>query len=116
MAVAPLGRHVPRFGLHIGIPTDLLTLAADGINGPTFAQIGEAGAEAVIPLTRPARALQLMDGSRLTDMVRRQHSKVPVAEEFVMRKVMGDMNVNEPVVVDVMAPTLMLKYRAVVPL
>lgn len=40
------------------------------IGGPTVAMIGEAGAEAVIPLSRPRRAMQLMEQSGLADMVR----------------------------------------------
>jgi hypothetical protein len=35
----------------------------------TFAEIGEAGTEAVIPITRPRRADQLMDESGLTARV-----------------------------------------------
>lgn len=44
---------------------------ADGgiVYGPTNALIGEAGAEAVIPLTRPARAAQLLQQSGLDRML-----------------------------------------------
>jgi len=44
---------------------------ADGgiVYGPTSALIGEAGAEAVIPLTRPARAAQLLQQSGLDRML-----------------------------------------------
>lgn len=44
---------------------------ADGgiVYGPTNALIGEAGAEAVIPLTRPARAAQLLQQSGLDKML-----------------------------------------------
>lgn len=44
---------------------------ADGgiVDGPTQAIIGEAGAEAVIPLTRPARALQLLRESGLDTLL-----------------------------------------------
>lgn len=40
------------------------------VSGPTPALIGEAGAEAVIPLTRPVRALQLMEAAGLASLVR----------------------------------------------
>lgn len=40
------------------------------VNSRTPAIIGEAGAEAVIPITRPARALQLMEQSGLASLAR----------------------------------------------
>jgi len=40
------------------------------IGSPTLAMIGEAGSEAVIPLTRPRRAMELMEQSGLADMAR----------------------------------------------
>jgi|SRR5687767_3199159 len=44
---------------------------ADGgiVTGPTNALIGEAGAEAVIPLTNPARAAEVMSQAGLTSMM-----------------------------------------------
>jgi len=44
---------------------------ADGgiVTGPTNALIGEAGAEAVIPLTNPARAAEVMSQAGLTSMI-----------------------------------------------
>lgn len=44
------------------------------VSRPTTALIGEAGAEAVIPMSRPARALQLMEAAGLADLVRGQRS------------------------------------------
>lgn len=41
-------------------------------NGPEVALIGEAGREAVIPLTKPGRALELADQSGLTAMIQRR--------------------------------------------
>jgi hypothetical protein len=38
------------------------------LNRPTFAQVGEAGPEAVIPISRPGRAMQLMEQSGLGAM------------------------------------------------
>lgn len=45
--------------------------SADGriTNGPMVSLIGEAGPEAVIPLTRPRRAMELADQSGLTKMI-----------------------------------------------
>jgi hypothetical protein len=49
-------------------------LANGGIvAGPMLAQIGEAGPEAVIPLTRPARALQLAQKSGLDRLILGNH-------------------------------------------
>lgn len=45
--------------------------AAGGIfTRPTLGVFGEAGAEAIIPLTRPGRAMELMNQSGLTNLVR----------------------------------------------
>ena len=48
------------------------------INRATIAQIGEAGPEAVIPISRPGRAMQLMEQSGLADMVRQSGSAVTI--------------------------------------
>jgi TP901 family phage tail tape measure protein len=40
------------------------------VNRPQVAMIGEAGAEAVIPITRPARALELMEQTGLAELAR----------------------------------------------
>ena len=40
------------------------------VRSPTIAMVGEAGDEAVIPLSRPARALALMEDSGLADLAR----------------------------------------------
>lgn len=45
------------------------------VNSPTFALIGEAGREAVIPLTRPTQALALMQQSGLDNLVRQNDAK-----------------------------------------
>lgn len=59
-------------GPTIGLPDNLwnvLKFANGGIvSGPTFAMIGEAGAEAVVPLTRPARAAAVMREAGLLPM------------------------------------------------
>lgn len=55
----------------VNIPTIPELLANGAIVGsPTLAIIGEAGSEAVIPLTRPRRAMELMEQSGLADMAR----------------------------------------------
>lgn len=62
---------VPRVNISEISEIKLPRLANGAIVGsPMLAQIGEAGAEAVIPLTRPGRALQLMEQSGLADLVR----------------------------------------------
>ncbi len=54
----------------VNIP-EIRPLANGAIVGsPTLALIGEAGSEAVIPLTRPRRAMELMEQSGLADMAR----------------------------------------------
>lgn len=61
----PLGR----FGPDINVSFGFLKLADGAIlRQPTFFQGGEAGAEAVIPMTRPGRAMQLMSESGLGSM------------------------------------------------
>jgi len=47
---------------HVGIHVNHVPLLAQGgvISSPTLAMVGEAGPEAVIPLSRPARAAQVM--------------------------------------------------------
>jgi hypothetical protein len=60
-------------GINIpNIPELKIPRLADGaiIGGPTTALIGEAGPEAVIPLTRPARAMQLLNQSGLASLAR----------------------------------------------
>jgi phage-related protein len=57
-------------GFSLGLPQ--IPLLANGaiVRGPMLAGIGEAGPEAVIPLSRPSRALQLMEQSGLADLAR----------------------------------------------
>jgi phage-related protein len=63
-------------GFELGVPR--IPLLANGaiVTGPMLAGIGEAGPEAVIPISRPARAMQLMEQSGLANMVRGQGSAV----------------------------------------
>ena len=62
------------FAVQIGFDLTAGTLPAmaDGaiVRRPTTALIGEQGAEAVIPITRPARALELLETSGLGALVR----------------------------------------------
>lgn len=82
--VGSLSFHVPSWVPGIGgagfdVP-DIPTFTAAGMIA-TFPQariIGEAGAEAVIPITRPARAMQLMNESGLGAMWDRMHGSGPV--------------------------------------
>jgi SLT domain-containing protein len=48
------------------------------VNRPQMSLIGEAGAEAVIPLTRPARALALMEQSGLASIARQSSATVSI--------------------------------------
>ena len=48
------------------------------VNRPQMSLIGEAGAEAVIPLTRPARALALMEQSGLASLARQSSATVSI--------------------------------------
>jgi phage-related minor tail protein len=59
-------------GFELGVPS--IPLLANGaiVTKPMLAGIGEAGPEAVIPISRPARAMQLMEQSGLANMVRGQ--------------------------------------------
>jgi phage-related protein len=65
-------------GFELGVPR--IPLLANGaiVTGPMLAGIGEAGPEAVIPISRPARAMQLMEQSGLANMVRGQGSAVTI--------------------------------------
>jgi phage-related protein len=56
----------------INFPANPIPTFADGTiaYGPTMGIFGEAGAEAVIPITRPRRALELMEQSGLADLAR----------------------------------------------
>lgn len=49
------------------------------VTRPTFAMVGDAGDEAVIPITRPRRALQLMEESGLAGLVRANSNKMSSA-------------------------------------
>lgn len=44
------------------------------VDRPQLAMIGEAGSEAVVPITRPTRALQILEQSGLADLVRGNRS------------------------------------------
>jgi len=48
------------------------------VAGPRLAVVGERGAEAVVPLTRPSRAMQLLEQSGLADMVRANSDSSPL--------------------------------------
>lgn len=65
-------------GFSMGVPQ--IPLLANGaiVTGPMLAGIGEAGPEAVIPLTRPGRALQLLEQSGLADLARNSNSGAAV--------------------------------------
>jgi hypothetical protein len=67
------------------------------VGSRTPAIIGEAGPEAVIPISRPARALQLMEQSGLADLARGSGAAVnienatfvaPIDADFVAQKVL----------------------------
>jgi hypothetical protein len=70
-AATPFGSQPTSGGVYVDgvyIPPGIdFSKLANGkiVSGPEIAMIGEAGAEAVIPLTRPARAMELMQASGL---------------------------------------------------
>lgn len=78
---------------------------ADGgiVTSRRTAIIGEAGAEAVIPITRPARALQLMEASGLADLVRARSSAALNIENATFM---------QPVDADLVAQKVLLAERA----
>lgn len=53
------------------------------VDTPTLGIFGEAGPEAVIPISRPARAMQLMEQSGLADMARNQSSPAVMIQSAV---------------------------------
>src|SRR5215510_801786 len=61
--------HIPGTNVTIEVPNIPHIAMGEIFHRATLAVIGEAGAEAVIPLTRPQRALQLLNQSGLTDLV-----------------------------------------------
>jgi hypothetical protein len=64
--------------LHVILPHIPQLAAGALIGSPTLAVIGEAGPEAVIPLSNPARARQLADESGLTKLLQRGEPGVTV--------------------------------------
>lgn len=78
-------------GFTLGVP-QIPELANGGIvRSAMLATIGEAGAEAVIPLSRPARAMQLMEQSGLADMVRQSSSTVTIQTANFMNGTDADL-------------------------
>jgi len=61
------------------------------VNQRTPAIIGEAGAEAVIPITRPARALQLMEQTGLADLARSGGSAVNIQNATFVAPIDADL-------------------------
>jgi len=55
--------------LHIGLPNIPLLASGGLINAPTLAVVGEAGPEAVVPMSSPARAAQVAKQTGLLDML-----------------------------------------------
>jgi hypothetical protein len=104
MAIKPINKLIDGVNLlpFVDIPNvpeiKLPRLANGGIiGGPTIAMVGEAGAEAVIPLTRPGRAMSLMEQTGLADLARGSSAAVridnatfvaPVDADLVAQKVL----------------------------
>lgn len=81
---------------------------ADGaiVRNPMLAMIGEAGSEAVIPLTRPNRAMQLMEESGLANMVRGKGGGMSAAVNI------ENATFVDPVDVEKMAQKVVLAEKA----
>jgi phage-related protein len=75
------------------IPELKIPRLADGaiIGGPTIAMVGEAGAEAVIPLTRPARAMSLMEQTGLAALARNGSAAVNIEQATFVAPVDADL-------------------------
>jgi hypothetical protein len=80
------------------------------VTGPVFATIGEAGAEAVIPLTRPLRALSLLHASGLDELVRQGS---PTGGDVTLLNI-EHAEINDKVDVDMVAARLTSAYRAMI--
>lgn len=79
--------------LHIGLP-NIPYLAAGGlITSPTLAVVGEAGKEAVIPMSNPARAEQVARQTGLLAMIgsRQGHSEVPEIKVYLGTREITDI-------------------------
>jgi hypothetical protein len=55
--------------LHIGLPHIPMLASGGLVNAPTLAMVGEAGPEAVIPMSDPARAAKVAKSTGLLDML-----------------------------------------------
>ena len=76
-----LAQQAPQYtggGAGMGVaPGAEAVMMADGgiVNKPTFAMIGEEGPEAVIPLTKPARAKKIMDKAMRKEQLREKFKR-----------------------------------------
>ena len=79
--------------LHVGLP-NIPYLASGGlITSPTLAVVGEAGKEAVIPMSDPARAAQVAQQTGLLAMLgsRAGHSEVPAIKVYLGTREITDI-------------------------
>ena len=85
------------FAIKIGFDLSTGTLGmpalANGaiVRSPQTALIGEQGAEAVIPITRPGRALQLMEQSGLASLARSTGAAVNIEQATFVQPVDADL-------------------------
>lgn len=70
------------FDLEVDFSFSNVPALANGaiVSGPQLSMIGEAGAEAVIPLARPQRALDLLEASGLANLVRSTGQTSPAVQ------------------------------------
>ena len=79
---------------------------ADGalVRSPQLAMIGEAGPEAVVPISRPARALDLLERSGLATLVRQNSQAAPAVQ-------IGSATFVSPIDADLLASKIVVAER-----
>lgn len=79
--------------IHIGLPNIPLLASGGLITSPTLAIVGEAGKEAVIPMSNPARAEQVARETGLLAMIgsRTGHSEIPSIKVYLGTREITDI-------------------------
>lgn len=79
--------------IHIGLPNIPLLASGGLITSPTLAVVGEAGKEAVIPMSDPARAAAVAKSTGLLDMLgsRAGHSEAPNVKVYLGTREITDI-------------------------
>jgi len=79
--------------VHIGLPNIPLLASGGLITSPTLAVVGEAGKEAVIPMSNPATAARVAQKTGLLDMLgsRAGHSEMPNVKVYLGTREITDI-------------------------